>query len=110
MLRAKPSVWGYLLCYAFWAITAALGLFNGMIVRQWIRENYVRLKLDQWGFNAVDQAGMIVIALVLVSALIALDYYYRGGLQKGRLLQRFRNCTAALLIVPAVRLVETLVT
>ncbi len=110
MLRAKPSIWAYLLCYVLWAVTVAEGLWNGMILRQWVRENYVRLKLDQWGFTAADQAGLIVIALLLLSGLIALEYYYRVGLEKGRLLRRFRNCSVALLIVPAVRLVEALVT
>ncbi len=110
VLRTKPSVWAYLACYVLWAITVAEGLLNGLILRRWVRENYVRLGLDRWGFNAVDQAGMIVIALLLLAGLIALEYYYRGGVEKGKLLRRFRNCTMALLVVPAVRLVETLVT
>jgi hypothetical protein len=110
MLRAKPSFWAYLACYVLWAATVAQGLVNGLILRQWVRENYVRLGLDSWGFSAVDQAGLIVIALLLLAGLIALEYYYRGGVEKGRLLRRFRNCTVALLIVPAVRLVEIVVT
>ena len=109
-MRARPSAWAYLLCYALWAVTIAQGLLNGIILRQWVREGYVRAQLDRWGFTAADQAAMILIALALLGGLIALEYFYRDGLVKGRLWTRFRNCTLALTVVPALRLVEILVT
>jgi hypothetical protein len=109
-VRARVSAWSYLLCYALWAITLALGLVNAAILRIWVREGYVRAGFDRWGFAAADQAAMIVIVLALLGGTLALEYYYRRGVAKGKLWARFRVFAGVLLVVPAARLVETLVT
>ena len=109
-MKPRGSAWGYVLCYALWGVTVALGLLNAAVIRMWVREGYVRAGLDPWGLAAVDQTAMIVLVLTLLGATITLEYYFRGGLANGTLWARFRRSAIALAIVPLLRLIETLLT
>jgi ABC-type multidrug transport system permease subunit len=107
--RPHPSAWSYLLCYAFWLVTLALGLVNAAIIREWAQDAYVRSGLDHWGFVAADQFVLVLAALVLLGATVWLEYFYRVGVARGLLWRRFKWSAGVLLVVPAVRLVALLV-
>jgi hypothetical protein len=107
--RSRPSALSYLLCYVLWLVTFGLGLLNAAILREWAQDTYVRSGLDRWGFVAADQFVLIMAALVLLCALVGLEYYYRVGVARGLLWRRFRLSVGVLLVVPALRLLALLV-
>jgi hypothetical protein len=105
-IRSEPSAWRYVLCYALWAATLALGLVDAAILRTWTRELYVRSGLNRWGFAAADDLAVIAIATGALAVAIGLEYYYRGGVARGTLWRRFGVTSGVLAVVLVARFVE----
>jgi hypothetical protein len=106
-MRQEPSTRAYLICYALWLATSALLLLDANLVWLWVREAYVSLQLDRWGYAAVYEFSLVIIGMIWLSAVIVFEFRFRRWLEKGRLWQRFRVVAVIALIPPLLRLVTS---
>lgn len=97
----------YLLAYALWVVTSALGIFVGFwAVRDVLGAMAEFVTLGTlWGIpsqrlqvvfarNAVDRFSIIILGVSAVILVVVVEHYYRTGVDEGRLLRRFVNATA----------------
>jgi hypothetical protein len=74
--------------YGSWLVTLALG---GGIVFVWsgvLRELYIRLRLDKYGFTFYQDAVMVVLMIGWLGLAVAAEGWYRGGAATGRVAGR----------------------
>lgn len=96
----------YLLAYALWVVTSALGIFVGFwavrgalgSVAEFLTLGALRGTSAQrfqvlFTRNTVDQFSMVVLGVLAVIMVVAVEHYYRTGVDAGRLLRRFVNVT-----------------
>ncbi len=107
--RRAPSTLDYAFCYALWLIAAAIVLADAYIVWMWVREGYVLVQGFRWGFAAAYEFGLVIVGLIWLCVVIALEFYFRRWLVKGRLWPRFRLFAAIALIPVLLRLVSMVV-
>ncbi len=98
MSRQERPVRAYIICYALWLLTAALGLLDFAAAQMWLQEGYVLLGLGPWGFAAARNFGLILFALLWVGGILYAEDHYRKGVVKRRLWARFKAITVAQLV------------
>jgi len=65
----------------------------------------IRMYVGRWGQSAAAGWSMVPLGLILLIAVIALEDYYRKGMESGVLLNRFLKVTAIEVAVAVVMLV-----
>jgi hypothetical protein len=98
----------YVLCYALWLVTAALGLLDLLALRQLVEWTYVALALDKWGLAAASHIATIVFATVWLGVTIYAEQAYREGVAQHALWRRFARLTLVQAVPLAVALLVTL--
>ncbi len=91
----------YGLAYIFWAITVALA-FVALLV--WRSTAMIALGMTNWDRyleHAINQFGFLILAIVGLCVIIFAEYYYRTGVEKRQLLQRFSLITFIEVLVVA---------
>ena len=94
MERTRRATWSYVACYLLWLVTAALGLLDLAAAREWLHRGYVLLGLNPWGFAAVRNYGLVLLALVWLGGVLYAEAYYRDGVATRQLRRRFAVITA----------------
>ncbi len=84
----------YGLAYLLWAVTTALGILDAVVIRNTYQLALAMTSWHRYTLNAVDKVATVLLALVLVIMLIFWEYYYRTGVQRSKLLERFCLVTA----------------
>ena len=87
------SAAGYLVCYALWAVTLALGMLDVVALRAGVERVYVSLGLDKWGLATASHSATIVLGLLWLVLVYWVEHAYRSGAKSGRLWQRFTVMT-----------------
>jgi len=82
------------LAYLLWAVTVVLGVLDAMVIRDTYKYALDTTSWHRYTLNAIDKVATVLLALALVIMLIFWEYYYRTGVQRGRLLERFCLMTA----------------
>ena len=94
MQQTRGVIWSYVACYLLWLVTAVVGLLDLAAARVWLHEGYVLLGLSPWGFAAARNFGLLLLALAWLGGVLYVEAYYRDGVAKRRLWQRFAVITA----------------
>lgn len=108
MQPTRSVVWSYVACYLLWLVTAAVGLLDFAVARQWLHEGYVLLGLRPWGFAAARNFGLVLFALAWLGGVLYAEAYYRDGVAKRKLWKRFVAITTVQVIPLALTLALTL--
>lgn len=106
-MNQSISLARYGLAYTFWVITVALA-FVALLV--WRSTAMIALGMTSWDRyleHAINQFGFLILAIVGLCVIIFAEFYYRTGVEKKQLLQRFSLITAIeVLIVSIAHLVQ----
>ncbi|HEX2515845.1 MAG TPA: hypothetical protein VH257_14150 [Chloroflexota bacterium] len=94
----------YVLCYALWLVTVALGLLDLFALRQLVEWAYVALGLDKWGLVATSHIATILFALVWLGLIVYAEQDYRVGVARRDLFRRFAKLTVIQAVPLAVAL------
>ena len=81
--------------YGAWLVTIVLG---ALIVYLWhgaMRELYIRLRLNVWGFAAYQNTVILLLVLGWLVLVIAAEGWYRNGAAQGRLVGRVATLVLA---------------
>lgn len=79
---------------AFWAVRGAIGSITEAMTMgalQGTSAQQFRVPLVR---NAVDRFAVLGLGILLVLVVVAVEYYYRTGVEQGQLLRRFVQVTA----------------
>lgn len=98
MHQTRNVIWSYVACYLLWLITAAVGLLDLFAARTWLHQGYVLLGLNPWGFAAARNFGLILFAMAWIGGVLYAEAYYRDGVVKQKLWQRFAVITAVQIV------------
>ena len=91
----------YALCYLMWVVSAALGLFDLVISRGLLMSLITLVSANRWVLSSIDRFGLILLGIAWLAFVIALEGYYRSGVDKGDLARRVGRVIAAELSVLA---------
>jgi hypothetical protein len=91
----------YALCYLMWAVSAALGVLAMIFSRGLLVSVFALTPANRWILSAVDKFGLILLGLAWLVFVIAVESYYRNGVDGGDLARRFGLVTAVELSVTA---------
>jgi len=70
----------YVLCYVLWIVSAALGIFDMLILRGLLVNISALVGANRWVLSAIDKFGLFLLGLAwLVFALVSESYYSEGG-------------------------------
>ena len=98
------SVRRTLTVYGAWILSSALALYAFAKTHEVIWAA-IRMYVGRWGQSAAAGWSMVPLGLILLIAVIALEDYYRKGMESGVLLNRFLKVTAIEVAVAVVMLV-----
>jgi hypothetical protein len=92
----------YVLCYALWLVSSAIGVADVLSGRTFVEWAYVALRLDKWGMAAAVQSGLVIFGLLWLVFVIWAEQRYRDAVPKGGLWWLFLRITwiQVLLMVP----------
>lgn len=97
----NSNVSRYLLAYLFWFISVALAFVN---LLKWRSTAMVVLGITTWDRyveHALNQFGFLFLALFGLAVIVFTEYYYRTGVEKNRLFNRFFLVTLIELVILA---------
>jgi hypothetical protein len=80
---------GYILCYILWVISTATTFLLFLAGRGFYLKVMAFIIRDRWIGNALDKFLFVGIAVLWLAIVIYIEAYYRAGVKKGDLLQRF---------------------
>lgn len=83
----------YIACYAIWIVQSALGLWLTLQLRVNLIDLVMFLELGPWILGAVDKFGTVALGLIWLVAVVALEIYLRGGVERGLLRPRATRIT-----------------
>lgn len=89
----------YILCYIFWIITTATTFLLFLAGREFYLKVMAFFIRDRWVGSAVDRFLFVGIAILWLALVIYVEAYYRNGVKKGDLVQRFLYVTGIELLV-----------
>jgi len=79
----------YVLCYIFWIISTATTFLLFLAGREFYLKVMAFIIRDRWIGNALDKFLFVGIAILWLAIVIYIEAYYRAGIKKGDLVQRF---------------------
>jgi hypothetical protein len=79
---------GNVLLYVLWAATTGLAVLMLFVGRSFYLALLGVLGVGYWSWRFLDKALLILVAIGILSLVIASEAYYAHGLAKGRLLMR----------------------
>lgn len=79
----------YILCYIFWIISTATTFLLFLAGREFYLKVMAFVIRDRWIGNALDKFLFVGIAILWLAIVIYIEAYYRAGIKKGDLAQRF---------------------
>jgi len=82
-------VMSYVLCYIFWIISTATTFLLFLAGREFYLKVMAFIIRDRWIGNALDKFLFVGIAILWLAIVIYIEAYYRAGIKKGDLVQRF---------------------
>lgn len=85
MLSAVAPV---LLCYGLWLLSSALALTDLLLARRVLMQAAIAFRWGPWWQGAIDKAGLIVLGLAWLAFTIAIEGYFRTGLERRTLRRR----------------------
>ncbi len=71
------DIFGYILAYLFWLITAAIGMLAIFQTRNMINVVWPALGGNRWVLRAVDRFGLLFLGLLWLVYVIFVEQYYR---------------------------------
>lgn len=85
---------GYLLAYGMWAVVLALGIWFLLFSRETVLGIADALMTDTtsaryWRLTSLERFYVIGVGLVWTAIMIISEVYFRHGVSRGQLLQRF---------------------
>lgn len=83
----------YILCYIFWIISTATTFLLFLAGREFYLKVMAFIIRDRWIGNALDKFLFVGIAILWLAIVIYIEAYYRTGVKKGDLIQRFLYVT-----------------
>ncbi|MCX7796088.1 MAG: hypothetical protein N2380_06170 [bacterium] len=89
----------YILCYIFWIITTATMFLLFLAGREFYLKVMAFFIRDRWVGSAIDRFLFVGIAILWLAIVIYAEAYYRNGVKKGDLIQRFLYITGIELLV-----------
>jgi hypothetical protein len=95
----RQSIAAFVSVYGAWLVTMALGAGIFYVWTGALRELYINLRLNPWGFAAFQNAGVLLLGLAWVALVIAAEGWYRTGAAKGRLAGRVARLVTAEVVV-----------
>lgn len=79
----------YILCYIFWVITTATTFLLFLAGREFYLKVMAFFIRDRWVGSAIDRFLFVGIAIFWLAIVIYIESYYRNGVKRGDLIQRF---------------------
>ena len=101
-VKANPSLRDYIAAYVLWFLTIAVSLLVALAIRDLYQMAMVLTTWHRYTVHAVNQFATLGLILLLVGVVVAVEGYYRHGVQKGQLTYRFWRVLAVLSAVLAV--------
>ncbi len=83
------KILSYILCYIFWVITTATTFLLFLAGREFYLKVMAFFIRDRWVGSAIDRFLFVGIAIFWLAIVIYIESYYRNGIKKGVLIQRF---------------------
>lgn len=111
MKSAARQAWGEIGSLALWVVSVALMIPTLMAVRglfMWLAGAMSGGKSNMWVMSAVDQFGVLIMALAGLLLVLYLAYSYHEGLKRRALWRRFGIATGAQVAIIAARFLLSL--
>jgi hypothetical protein len=100
----STSGWSYVGAYALWAVSVAASVLVGLLVQSALVQMATIAALDTAGDPGAaldaslrirfgDVWSYMLMGLILVAVVVFVEYWYRTGVEMGRLLARFLRVT-----------------
>jgi hypothetical protein len=102
----KPTL-HYVLAYLFWVLTVAGAALDLLV---WRSSVMIVLGMTPWNRyveHALNQFGFLLMAIAILAFIVFAEYYYRTGVEQGRLFPRFfRTAFIVMLVLALAHLVR----
>jgi hypothetical protein len=79
----------YLLAYLFWAVSIALAVVDLLVLRSTVMIVLGMTAWDRYVEHALNQFGFLLLAVLSLAFIIFTEYFFRTGVEQGRLFARF---------------------
>ncbi len=98
----KEKMFGrYLLAYLFWLISIGVAMLAALAI---LDTSVYAMAAAEWGryqIQAVRQFTLFILGIILLALLVFSEHYFRTGVKRKRLLERFARLTGLYLLVMA---------
>lgn len=74
------DIFGYLLSYLCWLVTAAVGMLAVFQTRNALNVIWPALKLSHWVLRPVDRFGLVLLGLLWLMYVIFVEQHYRSSI------------------------------
>jgi hypothetical protein len=91
----------YLLAYLFWAVSIALAVVDLLVLRSTVMIVLGMTAWDRYVEHALNQFGFLLLAIISLAFIIFTEHFFRTGVEKGRLFDRFFLATFIGLLILA---------
>ncbi|RIK44274.1 MAG: hypothetical protein DCC55_02890 [Chloroflexi bacterium] len=91
----------YGVAYFLWLVTIALAVLAALVVRDSYSFLIAVNPLHRYAAHAISNFLFLILGLLLLIVIIFAEYWYRTGVEKGRLAARFGRLVAILVAVIA---------
>ena len=78
----RPRALHYLVCYAIWIALSLFAFWVGWQFRNNLMDLLAVIRPHPFVIAAVDKFGLVVLAILAIGFVIAVEHYFRTGLEK----------------------------